>query len=371
MFSPSPAESEPKSPGSPNIFNALDRNQDGKVDLDDLFYQPSSPELSPSKKAPAPAPDYTTPAPAQDLPPPIVPASDAIVEEADDEAMDGADLVLVYDNDEIEEHPEKRATIDDALKRLDKAGLKCVQEKSPTGLRTYVLLTAKTQQRLEDEAEKRTISMKLKPQKDDPPGTPPKSTEFVRHARDKYQRKNGRLFSPLERQRLVCTICEGSQFRGCAELDLDELVEHGVLVAALALHSAEREALESAWLGVRLWPNGWPTGWPYKTAYKAAAGRWPLRRDDNRQPRRIFPDLGLAQQPLDAIRSYLGSKIAFYFAWAEMYTVWLLVAMWLGVRHALCWLSCPLAAARSILFGMRTMAEKAGCALDSPCVRSS
>eukprot|EP00966_Prymnesium_polylepis_P295140 6815986-Prymnesium_polylepis.1 len=34
--------------------------------------------------------------------------------------------------------------------------------------------------------------------------------------------------------------------------------------------------------------------------------------------------MGLLQQPIHAIRAYFGSKIAFYFAWAETYTCWLL-----------------------------------------------
>ena len=38
----------------------------------------------------------------------------------------------------------------------------------------------------------------------------------------------------------------------------------------------------------------------------------------------------------DSIRSYFGGQIAFYFAWAETYTVWLLSIMWAGV---LAWLA--------------------------------
>jgi len=34
------------------------------------------------------------------------------------------------------------------------------------------------------------------------------------------------------------------------------------------------------------------------------------------------------QQPLDAIRSYFGAKLAFYHAWIEAYTCWLLLLMW-------------------------------------------
>lgn len=75
----------------------------------------------------------------------------------------------------------------------------------------------------------------------------------------------------------------------------------------------------------------WPHGWPYRAEYAAAKGKWPLRRDDNRERRRLLPDLALLQQPLDGVRSYFGAQIAFFFAWSESYSMWLLCTMWAGV----------------------------------------
>ena len=139
--------------------------------------------------------------------------------------------------------------------------------------------------------------------------------------------KNGRLFSPLERQRLLGAMAEGAQFRGGAELDFDKMIEEKVLLAAFPLHTPERLALTAAWLGLRLGGGGWPHGWPYRATYAEAAGKWPLPEEAHREPRRMFPDLAVAQQPLDAIRSYFGAKVAFYFAWAETYTLWLFCIM--------------------------------------------
>ena len=58
-----------------------------------------------------------------------------------------------------------------------------------------------------------------------------------------------------------------------------------------------------------------------------AAGNWPL--PEYPQKRRWLPDLALVQQPIHALKAYFGSKIAFYFAWIEMYTMWLLSLVWI------------------------------------------
>ena len=241
------------------------------------------------------------------------------------EAGLAADLVMVLDD---EMAPETAQEIDQALTKLEDADVRVVMRDSPSTGHVMVLLTAFDQDRLESEAEKRKVSMKLAPTAADFKQRP-KAQDFQRVLRLKFALKNGGLFSPLERQRLMCAIAEGAHFRGGAQLDLDDMVGRGVMRACFPLHTAERKAVAAAWLGIRLGvSNGWPNGWPYEESYAAAAGRWPLRRDDNREPRRIFPDLGMSQQPLDAIRSYFGAKIAFYFAWAEAYTLWLLTLMW-------------------------------------------
>ena len=64
--------------------------------------------------------------------------------------------------------------------------------------------------------------------------------------------------------------------------------------------------------------------------YARNAGLWPL---STLGPPRHFPDGGLLQMPLDSINSYFGSKIAFYFAWAENFNLWSLI---LGLVGVLC-----------------------------------
>lgn len=88
--------------------------------------------------------------------------------------------------------------------------------------------------------------------------------KFKEKERHLFMRKNGRLFSSMERQRLMYSIMEGPHHLGGAQIHLNELVVHGHLSAVYPLHSSEREALCAAWLGVRLWPTGWPHGWPCK-----------------------------------------------------------------------------------------------------------
>lgn len=330
------------------IFKHLDRNKDGKIDLDDVAHEWNKLDKNEDGKV-----DLT------DIIPGMVPAAVAApaasakivapaMAKADEEraawaaiaeAGERADFVLVYNTRAHEKDAKKREELDEAIVKLEHAGLRAVKVASPTGLRTFVLITAQSRERYEEEAERRQFAMLLARQPDDPDGARPKAILFKRVLQDKFARKDGALFSPLERQRLAVTIIQGSSFRGGAELDLDELVEKKVLRAAFQLHTDERDALASAWMGVRTSCGQWPHGWPYAKQYKACSGKWPLRRDDNREKRRVLPDLAIAQQPLDAIRSYFGSKIAFYFAWAETYTLWLFVSMWYGAEahtvHAL------------------------------------
>lgn len=184
--------------------------------------------------------------------------------------------------------------------------------------------------------------------------------DFTVEKRDRFAMKTGQLFSPLERQHVVHSIAEGSkvcahllarcvphhlpcrrhypltvsQSTGGAELDLDALVAEDVFKASMALHSAERGAVWAAWGGLQLWPNGWPFGWPYERKLRKSSTQWPLTIKPAR--RRLLPDVGLVQQPVHAIAAYFGPKVAFYFAWAEMYTCWLLCLVLLLVPLEVC-----------------------------------
>ena len=182
------------------------------------------------------------------------------------------------------------------------------------------------------------------------------------------QNKVGRLFSPLERGRLVFAIIEGpaDMKGGGAELDLDELVTKNVLSSVLFLHSGFRETLVQTWgaigqikclercinteaalsnanniVCVALWAllalifllylstvnnEQWdlPVGIVLLSCLAAAAG------------------LGMLIQPLDTVRDYFGERIAFYFGWLEFYCryLWLLsffsfaIVMLVGFRAA-------------------------------------
>ena len=68
--------------------------------------------------------------------------------------------------------------------------------------------------------------------------------DFDTADRDDFQRKEGRLFSTLERQRIIFSILEGPRFEGCAQLDLDLLVPSHTapLSASLALIHTARPA---------------------------------------------------------------------------------------------------------------------------------
>jgi len=99
-------------------------------------------------------------------------------------------------------------------------------------------------------------------------------------------------------------MLENPEWRGGAELDLDGLVDDGVLVSYLPLHTDERQRLIADWTKIRIYP-------------------WSNRR--------ALPDLGLLQQPIHEVQDYFGESIAFYFAWLEHYSNALLFMMWGGI----------------------------------------
>ena len=183
------------------------------------------------------------------------------------------------------------------MRKLLGAGLRLFRRRSSDG-KMVVLLTA-SQERLESEAELRRISLR-RAQTAGESGARPSFDNFTVAQKEEFELKNDELFSPLERQRLVLDICEGAEFRGGAELDLDALVIEDIFCTYMPLHSSERESIWASWGGLRLACGGWPHGAPYRQAYAAAAGRWPLVESAG-QPR-CFPDLGLTEQPIHAVK---------------------------------------------------------------------
>lgn len=195
---------------------------------------------------------------------------------------DETDLIIVYDADMDEEDLLQRR--DEALAAMETAGLRLLRLRSRDEHHVLVLITA-SRKRLEREAGLRKLPLKLRKtfvRHFMPDGwSMPIFSVFTQARSTNFELSEGRLFSSLERSRLIFTIIEGSAFRGGAEQDIDDLIADGVFEQCFSLHASEqREALYSKWV------HWWPT---------SCAAEWKWRREE----RRRWPDLGLLQQPLD------------------------------------------------------------------------
>ena len=194
---------------------------------------------------------------------------------------------------------------DDQLAKMSRAGLRLTFQPTKDGKSTLVKITAPLA-RLEAEAERLGLEMKLR-SADEAAVYSPRAiayADFCRSERDNFALKSGRLFSPRERQILIYSIIEAATWRGGAQLDLEDLAQQHLLSAHFPPHSFEVSSLHDEWVKVRCWPFA---------------------------QRRLLPDLGLVQQPLSAVRDYYGEKIAFYFAWLEHYSCWLIILMWASI----------------------------------------
>ncbi|KAL1500636.1 hypothetical protein AB1Y20_013285 [Prymnesium parvum] len=203
----------------------------------------------------------------------------------------------------------------ETITKMRTVGLTVVKQKTRDGKKMLVKVTAPLR-RLEKEAQRLGIEMRLKEEFNDP-DRPDVSTyrDFDVADRDDFQRKEGRLFSTLERQRLIFSILEGPQFEGCAQLDLDGLVNEKIFSLYTAIHNdKERQdllAYWASWSSFRLWPC--------KLYGKSS---------------RIWPDLGAIEQPLNMVRDYFGEKVTLYFAWMEHYTLALLALSLCAILQA-------------------------------------
>ena len=94
----------------------------------------------------------------------------------------------------------------EVLLKLEKVGLRITRMRSADNERIYILVTAPVA-RLEEQAERREIRMQLKSKYNDKdrPSVACFQT-FTRARRHEFHLKKGRLFSTLERQRMIFSI---------------------------------------------------------------------------------------------------------------------------------------------------------------------
>lgn len=190
----------------------------------------------------------------------------------------------------------RRQLVEERLK-APTVGLKVSQRRSTDDKAVFILVTT-TEERLETEAERIHLNMKIKNNKGGGYG------DFEIANKEMFEPTTDEgLFLRVQRIRLIESILESDTEQGGAGLNLNALVRDGIITKIFPLHQEEkRKWLMSEWVKVT----------PFQLFFKA--------------------------QPLDRIRDYFGEDIALYFAWLGFYTKWLWLASIAGVFCFIFWI---------------------------------
>ena len=222
-------------------------------------------------------------------------------------------------------------TLRAVVKRLRDAGLLVKRLKAADGKKTLLKIRA-PQDRLEKEAERMHLIMRLRDGGWD---------RFRISMRDKFcgAGYDGVLFRSSDRQSILHNIIKLPRQYNGAGLGPESPYAPSIEMMFPLHMSARLRGLRSSW--VKFWNPKMPSRFVSNNPVKS-----PKDSDynDEKKSSQVSQCLdwlwnisffGVLSQPLDAIAEYFGENVAFYFAWVQFYTKWLILpsiaGLWLFV----------------------------------------